>query len=63
MRRRKGGTGFGPSPIEWPDIDAFVRHARLDLTPWEVEIVEMLDDLYLAQVSKRSSAGGGNDKD
>lgn len=46
MRRRKGG-GFGLSPIEWPDIDAFLRHARIDLAPWEIETVEAIDDLFL----------------
>ncbi len=36
LRRRKAGNGFGPSPIEWPDIAAFVQFARLSLTPFEI---------------------------
>ena len=39
IRSRKAGNGFGASPIEWPDIDAFVRNSRFPLTPWEVECV------------------------
>lgn len=53
IRRRKGGNGFSISPIEWPDIDAFCRNARFPLNQWEVEVVEMLDDLFLAQQSKK----------
>ena len=52
LRRRKGG-GFGPAPIEWPDIDAFIRRTGLDLRPWEIEIIEGVDDLFLASFSQR----------
>jgi hypothetical protein len=37
----------GPAPIEWPDIDAFVRRAGVSLAPWEIELIEQLDDIYL----------------
>ena len=47
IRRRKGSNGFSANPIEWPDIDAFVRNSRLNLAPWEIEVVEALDDLWL----------------
>jgi hypothetical protein len=53
IRRRKA-NGFSISPIEWPDIDAFVRNARFPLTQWEVEIIEMLDDLFLEQHNKKN---------
>lgn len=48
IRRRKAGNGFGPSPVEWPDIDAFVRNAGIVLAPWELEIIETLDDVFLS---------------
>ncbi len=48
LRRRKGAGFSGPLPIEWPDIDAFIRNGRMRLSPWEIEIIEELDDLYLA---------------
>jgi hypothetical protein len=47
IRRRKGGNGFSASPLEWPDLDAFLRLSRLELAPWEIEILEDLDDLFL----------------
>lgn len=59
LRRRKGGSGFGPSPIEWADIDAFLRHTRLPLVPWEIEMIETLDDLYMAQQARAA----GTDRD
>jgi hypothetical protein len=48
LRRRKGAGQFGPLPIEWPDIEAFCRIGKISLSPWEIEIIETLDDLYLA---------------
>lgn len=47
LRRRQGSSGFGPLPIGWPEIDAFIRHSKFNLAPWEVEVIEDLDDLYL----------------
>lgn len=47
LRRRVNGTGFGPGCITWSDIDAFCRHSRRMLDPWEIELIEMLDDVYL----------------
>lgn len=40
--------GFaGPNPIGWQDIDAFTRCSGFRLAPWEVELIEALDDIYL----------------
>ncbi|WP_420844794.1 phage tail assembly chaperone [Jiella avicenniae] len=52
IRRRKAWGFNGPAPIEWPDIDAFVRHSRNPLAPWEVALIEDIDDLYLAECAK-----------
>jgi hypothetical protein len=46
----------GPSPIEWPDIDAFMRRARVRLAPWEIELIEDLDDTYLAAQSAEAKS-------
>lgn len=53
LRRRKASSGFGPSPIEWPDIDAYVRLSGRRLAPWEIEIIEDLDGIYLTEMSKK----------
>lgn len=51
LRRRKAPGMSGPSPVEWPDIDAFLRRAQRRLAPWEIELIEELDDVYLAKQS------------
>lgn len=45
--RRRTPAGFnGPQPVGWPAIEAFA--ALFDLAPWEIELIEALDDIYLA---------------
>jgi hypothetical protein len=61
MRRRKDHSDMGSvKPVGWPDIDAFVRNSRLDLQPWEIEIIEDLDDLYLAAQSEATTSTNTN---
>lgn len=58
VRNRKAPGLNGPVQIEWPDIDAFIRTTRTDLEPFEVFLVENLDNLYLTAV-----ASGPSDED
>lgn len=58
VRRRKASGMNGPNPIEWPDIDAFVRHSGEIFEPFEIKMIEGLDDTYLA-----SLASGASDED
>lgn len=52
--RHRIAMGFnGPNPIGWQDIDAFIRRSGLSLMPWEIEIIEALDDLYLTSTIKK----------
>lgn len=55
VRRRKAPGMNGPSPIEWPDIDAFIRHSGESFEPFEVRLIEDLDDTYLASLSAEAS--------
>jgi hypothetical protein len=45
---RRGSNGFGATPIGWADIHAFVQLSQTPLHPWEIELIEDLDRLYLA---------------
>ena len=54
LRSRRGGDGFAISPITWPDIDAFVRNSHVCLAPWEIEMIEDLDDIYRSAMSPPS---------
>lgn len=48
IRVRKAGGFNGPAPIEWVDIDAFCRRSGQHLTSTEIEMLETIDDAYLA---------------
>lgn len=50
IRRRKGAGLNGPLPIEWPDIAAFVTLSGWRFAPWEIEIIEDLDSLWLSSI-------------
>ena len=52
LSRRRGSNGFGVNPISWSDIDAFVRNSKVALRPWEISLIEDLDDLYRSEVAK-----------
>jgi hypothetical protein len=43
VRRR---SGFSIEPIGWPELDAFTRLTGVRLVPWEIQLIEMLDDLF-----------------
>lgn len=58
LRRRKGGGMSGPGPIEWPDIDAFLTRSGVTLAPWEIEILERIDDIYLRPDPKPAAPEG-----
>lgn len=47
IRRRMAGGFAAPNPIGWQDIDAFVRQTNFRLAPWEIELLETLDDAFL----------------
>lgn len=43
----------GPNPLEWADFQAFVGLARFPLAPWEIDLIERLDDAWLASVAEQ----------
>lgn len=48
LRRRKPSGADGVPPLEWPDFDAYSRLAGQHLTPVDIELIETIDDAYLA---------------
>ncbi|SHJ69966.1 hypothetical protein SAMN05444159_1262 [Bradyrhizobium lablabi] len=52
LSARRGSNGFSINPISWPDIDAYVRNSKMALAPWEIRIIEELDDLFRQEHSK-----------
>lgn len=56
LSNRRGGTGAGPAPISWEAIRAFQHLTGTALAPWEVEIIEELDAIYLSEMAKSLNA-------
>jgi len=48
LAARRQSTGFGPARLGWAEIDAFNRLSGLRLRPWEIEVIEALDDRWMA---------------
>lgn len=54
--RRRTKHGFnGPQPIDFQEIDAFVRVSRFPLRPWEVQIIEDIDDAFLQPAYRKAA--------
>lgn len=62
IRSRRGGNGWGANPIEWGDIADFVRLSGMHLVPWEVAIIEALDDAWLASHRDGQADGGATSR-
>jgi hypothetical protein len=41
------------NPISWFELDAFIRHSGIGLAPWEVSLLEDIDNLWLAEQNKK----------
>ncbi|MFC3704474.1 hypothetical protein ACFOOL_06875 [Devosia honganensis] len=54
IRRRKAPGFNGHNPIEWPDIDAFIRRTGTALDPFDIDLIEALDDLFLAKMAEQA---------
>lgn len=56
MRRRVNGNGTAMPRITLLDLDAFIRLSGLRLLPWEIELIERLDDLLMASMNESGTA-------
>lgn len=53
IRVRKGTDAMGNvQPIGWGDLDAFNRLSGLKLNPWEIDLIEQIDTVYLQARAK-----------
>lgn len=46
LRNRAGGNGFGVNPIAFSEIEAFCRLSGTSVTPFELRLIEDLDNLF-----------------
>jgi hypothetical protein len=56
LRRRKSMGFSGFNKVEWTDIDAFMRRAGIRLAPWEIALVEDLDDIFCREMAEGAEA-------
>ncbi|MGE0725101.1 MAG: hypothetical protein AB7O45_12045 [Alphaproteobacteria bacterium] len=56
LHNRRASGGFGASAIAWSDIQAFAALTRINLLPFEVEMIEALDDAWLREQARRGKA-------
>lgn len=48
------GSGFGPSPISWGELNAYFRLHDIDPAAWELKLLRRLDHLALEVMSPPS---------
>lgn len=53
IRNRVNGNGYSMPRITMLDLDAFNRLSGLRLLPWEIEIIELLDDALLKSTGEQ----------
>lgn len=54
LNKKRTSNGFGVNPISFPDIDSFARLNDIYISPDEVQLIEILDDLMLEHYSKEA---------
>lgn len=58
LRRRTAAGAGGREPIGWEALDAFNRNSGLRLRPWEVRLLEQLDDIFLNPAPRAATSEG-----
>lgn len=49
--------GVGPGAITESEMRAWMQNHRVDLLPWECEVIKMLDNVYMRSISRERSNG------
>lgn len=47
LGRRRTGSGVGPNPLTFQEVEAWSRLMQVDPDPWEVHLLLRLDDVML----------------
>ena len=46
-------VGYGPTPISFSEIEAYSRLMCVEITPWEVEQLRLIDRLAIKEAGKK----------
>lgn len=63
LSRTRTGTGYGPNPLSYAEIEAYARLYRWPLEPRHVDLILALDRAFLDHVARRqnvNAAGNAN---
>lgn len=52
LSNRRGAGGFGVNPISYGEIEAFCRLSGQRFAPWEIRLIEELDQMFMVEQSK-----------
>jgi len=52
----RGSNGFGVNPITYTEIDAWSRLLKTEPSPLEIELIKIIDSVYLEKVAKDSES-------
>ena len=53
----RGGTGYGPLPISFAEIEAWSRLGGT-LEPWEIDLIRELDRVWMADAARQIKQHG-----
>lgn len=51
IHKQRANNGFGPSPIAFTEIKAWMELYRQKLKPWEIRAILAIDEKYLIAVA------------
>lgn len=58
----RSSNGYGPNPIAWTEIDAWLRVTGARLDAWEVRAIRRMDAAFLDWAAERVKAEAGRQK-
>ena len=56
----RGGTGYGPLPVTFPEIEAWTRLYG-SLEPWEINLIRELDRVWMTDAKARIDKAAAGD--
>lgn len=57
MSDGRSGSGFGPNPISWAEMEAWMRVRRWPLTDAHISILRAMDRAWLEFADRKASKG------
>jgi hypothetical protein len=62
LSRGRTSNGFGANLLTWTDIAEWQRLTRIDLSPWQVDLLVALDNVWLTEHARQLKSKGKKTK-